>query len=93
VKIAKHGKPFVGGEFLKECLQCVDIICPAKKQVISNISLSKYIIARQIEDLSENIFSILKPKCLNFVFCSAAMDESTHATGNAQLAILIHGVN
>jgi uncharacterized protein (UPF0179 family) len=32
-KTAKRGKPFVDGEFVKECLQCaVDIVCPAEKQ-------------------------------------------------------------
>jgi hypothetical protein len=50
-KIAKRGKLFVDEVFVKECLQCAaDIICPSQEQAVSNISLSKYTIARQIED-------------------------------------------
>jgi hypothetical protein len=41
-KNAKCRMSFVDGEFVKECLQgTVDIICPAQKQAVSNISLSK----------------------------------------------------
>jgi hypothetical protein len=78
--IAKCGKPFVDGEFVKMCLYCaLDIICPAQKQAVSNVSLLKDTIAKQREDLSENIIITFKSKCVNFVFYSVAMDESSDA--------------
>jgi hypothetical protein len=41
-KNTKYRKPFGDGEFEKECLECTaDIICSAKKQAVSNISLSE----------------------------------------------------
>jgi Spin-doc zinc-finger len=93
-KIAKHGKPFKDGEFIKECIQCVvDIISPSESQSISNISLSGDTMARRIEDLSENIFDIFKFRCKKFVFYSIAMDESPDINDIAQLAIFIRGVD
>jgi hypothetical protein len=81
-KIARHGKPFV---------RVTSVFLYVSSPVISNISLLKDTTVRQID--YENIFSILKCKCLNFVSCSVAMDKSKDATRNAQLAIFIHGVN
>jgi hypothetical protein len=60
---------------------------------LSQTSVYQDTTARQTEDLSGNIFSTQKSKCLNFVFCSVDMNESKDATGTAQLAIFIHGVN
>jgi hypothetical protein len=60
---------------------------------VSSISLLKDTIVRQVEDLSENIFSTLKNKCLNSVFYSVAMNKSTDATDTVQLAIFVSGVD
>lgn len=93
-KIAKRGKPFADGEFVKECLQsAVDVLCPSQAQAISNISLSGVTIARRVEDLATDIFNKLKSKCKKFEFYSVAMDESTDATDTAQVAIFIRGVD
>jgi hypothetical protein len=88
--IAKRGNPSVDGEVVKEYLQCpIDFICPAQKQAVSHFSLSKGTASRRIEDLSENIFSTFKSKCLNFVLYSVDMDESTDTTDAVQLAIFV----
>ena len=51
--IAKAGKPFTEGEFVKKCiLQAASIVCPEKKGQFSNISLSANTVAERISDLS-----------------------------------------
>jgi hypothetical protein len=70
-----------------------DIICPAQKKTVPNISLWKDTVAGQIADLSENIFSAFMSKCLNLYFYSVAMNESTDARDTVQLAIIIHGID
>lgn len=45
--IAKKSKPFIDGEFIKECLESVaDVMCPDKKTDFSKISLSHQTISR-----------------------------------------------
>jgi hypothetical protein len=40
--IAKHGKPFAEGEFVKECLiDSAATLCPEKKELFENVSLSR----------------------------------------------------
>ena len=55
-KIAKHSKPFDEGEFIKECL--IDsgaILCPDKKELFENVSLSRQTVTRRVDDISENM--------------------------------------
>jgi hypothetical protein len=41
-KIDKHCKPFAEGEFIKECLiDSAAILCPDKKELFQNVSLSR----------------------------------------------------
>ena len=94
-KIAKRGKPFTDGEFVKDCIQSIiEIICPAQSREISKVSLSGQTVACRIEDLSTDIFETFQHKCNNFVFYSVvAMDESTDSSDTAQVAIFIRGIN
>ncbi len=40
--IAKAGKPFTEGQFMKDCmLKVADILCPEKKNMFNNLSLSQ----------------------------------------------------
>ncbi|XP_066515342.1 general transcription factor II-I repeat domain-containing protein 2A-like [Hoplias malabaricus] len=92
--IAKAGKPFIEGEFLKKCiLQAASIVCPEKKGQFSNISLSADTVAERISDLSSDVYDQLCEKAKRFSVYSVALDESTDITDTAQLAIYVRGVD
>ena len=88
-KIAKHSKNYSDGEFVKECLQAVvDILCPARKKEIDDISLSRRTVTRRIDELAINIETVLKELASKFKYFSLAIDEST-----AQLAVFVRGID
>lgn len=92
--IAKAGKPFKDGEFVKQCmLQAANIVCPEKKELFGKISISANTVAERISDLSGNIYDQLREKAKHFHSYSLALDESTDVTDTAQLAIYIRGVD
>ena len=92
--IAKAGKPFTDGEFIKQCmLQAASIVCPEKKAQFSNISFSANTVAERISDMSGNIYDQLREKAKHFHSYSLALDESTDVTDTAQLAIYVRGVD
>lgn len=92
--IAKAGKPFKDGEFIKQCmLQAASIVCPEKKAQFSNISISANTVAERISDMSGNIYDQLREKAKHFHSYSLALDESTDVTDTAQLAIYVRGVD
>lgn len=44
--IARHGKPFLDGDFTKQCLSTVaGIMCPEKMQELNSVSMSKNTVA------------------------------------------------
>ncbi|XP_071043043.1 general transcription factor II-I repeat domain-containing protein 2A-like [Parasteatoda tepidariorum] len=87
-------KLFADGEMIRECLTAVaEIAFPDKINIISNISLSRFTIARRIEDLSENIATTLRERIAKFEYCSLALDESCDISDTAQLAIFLHGID
>lgn len=92
--IAENMKPFTDGDFVKKCLiAVVDIVCPEKKNLFSNVSLSARTVTRRIEEMSADMNSCLKDHFKNFQFFSIALDESTDTTDTAQLAVFVRGVN
>jgi hypothetical protein len=92
--IAENMKPFTDGDFVKKCLiAVVDIVCPEKKTLFSNVSLSARTVTRRIEEMSADMNSCLKDHFKNFDFFSIALDESTDITDTAQLAVFVRGVN
>jgi len=92
--IALASKPNCEGEFVKMCiLKAAEIVCPEKRQVFANISLTRNTVAERISDLSANLDSQLKNKVKSFVTFSVALDESTDISDVAQLAIFIRGVD
>uniref|UniRef100_A0A8D2IX21 HAT C-terminal dimerisation domain-containing protein n=1 Tax=Varanus komodoensis TaxID=61221 RepID=A0A8D2IX21_VARKO len=92
--IAKAGKPFKDGEFIKKCmLQAASIVCPEKKGQFSNISLSANTVAERISDLSGNVYDQLREKAKHFHAYPVTLDESTDVTDTAQLAIYVRGVD
>lgn len=61
--IAKKSKPFIDGEFIKECMESVArIICPENQLAFSKISLSHQTIATRIEELGNSLENSLKKK-------------------------------
>jgi len=89
--IAKISKPFIDGEFIKECLESVaDVMCPDKKTDFSKISLSHQNISRRINDIGKSIENKLEEKVRFFKYYSLAIDESTDVmdTGHKLLFLL-----
>lgn len=92
--IAKSGKPFKEGEFIKKSLLlAASKVCPEKNDQFSKISLSANTVAERISDLSEDIYVQLCEKAKRFCAYSVALDESTDNTDTAQLAVYVRGVN
>uniref|UniRef100_A0AAQ4RIH8 SPIN-DOC-like zinc-finger domain-containing protein n=1 Tax=Gasterosteus aculeatus aculeatus TaxID=481459 RepID=A0AAQ4RIH8_GASAC len=92
--IARRGKAFSDGDFVKQCLiKVAGIMCPEKMQEFNNVSMSTNTIVRRIEDLSANIQNQVSHKACAFDFYSIACDESTDATDAAQLFISLRGVD
>ena len=92
--IGRKMKPFTDGEFVKECLlTAVDFVCPEKKSLIANISLSARTVTRRIEDLSADVKLSLKELTRQFEFFAIALDESTDLKDTAQVAVFIRGIN
>jgi hypothetical protein len=91
--IAKAKKPFSEGEFVKECmLKVADVLCPDKKQLFSNISLSRNTIADRITEMAQDVSGQLSVKARKFIAYSLAADESTDLSDTSQLSVFIRGV-
>ncbi len=76
--IARAGKPFKEGEFIKKCmLLAASKACLEKKGQFSNISLSANTVAERISELSENVYDQLRENAERFCAYSVALDEST----------------
>ncbi|XP_070593080.1 general transcription factor II-I repeat domain-containing protein 2A-like isoform X2 [Erythrolamprus reginae] len=92
--IAKAGKPFKEGEFVKNCiLRAASIVFPEKNGQFSNISLSANTVAERISDLSSDIYDQLCEKAKRFRVYSVALDMTTDIANTAQLAIYVRGVD
>ena len=92
--IAKKMKPFTDGEFVKECLMnVVEIVCPEKRTLFENISLSARTVTRRIEDMATDVKDSLQNSVTTFEYFSVALDESTDIQDTAQLAIFIRGID
>ena len=92
-EIAKRGKPFSEGEFVKDCmLKVAEIVCPDKQRAFQNVSLSRMTITRRVEEIGSDINDQLKSDIEKYVSVSLALDESTDIGSTAQLLIFIRGV-
>ncbi|XP_070595014.1 general transcription factor II-I repeat domain-containing protein 2-like [Erythrolamprus reginae] len=93
-EIAKSGRPFTEGEFLKSCMiKVCEVLCPDQKQAFLNVSLSRNTVADQICELATDLQVQLFEKGKDFIAYSLAVDVSTDITGMAQLTIFIRGVD
>jgi len=92
--IAKEGKPFTDGEFVKKCiLETVEEITPNAVKSFSCVSLSASTVTRRIEDLGSDISLQLKERARNFTHFSLALDESEDISHTSQLIIFVRGIN
>ena len=96
-KLAKASKPFLEGEFLKECMvETARLLCPENKDKFEKISLSRRRATRCVELIDEDIASKLKKKRKkkqSFKLYSLVLDESNDIKDTAQLLIVIRGIN
>ena len=91
--IAEKGKPYIDGEFIKNCLEIfIENVSPEKKNLVEQIGLSCFTVARRIDDLSESIEVSLKDRISKCSTFSIALDESTDLSDTAQLVVFIRGV-
>ncbi|XP_076339545.1 general transcription factor II-I repeat domain-containing protein 2A-like [Tachypleus tridentatus] len=82
------------GIFVKECLMAVvEILCPEKEALFSNVSISGRTVTRRIEEMSADVKNGLRDHCKNFQFFSIALDGSTDTKDTAQLAVFTSEVN
>jgi hypothetical protein len=89
---AAADKSFTEGEFVKKCLLiAASELCPDKKSVFENITLSRMTVQRRVTDISNNLSNQLSEKAEEFKYYSLAMVESTDSTDTAQMSIFIRG--
>jgi len=92
-EIAKAARPFTEGEFLKSCMiKVCDVVCPDKKQMLANVSLSRNTVSDRVCEMATDLRTQLSERSKDFIAYSLAVDESTDMTDTAQLAIFIRGV-
>ncbi|XP_032065870.1 general transcription factor II-I repeat domain-containing protein 2-like [Thamnophis elegans] len=93
-EIAKSGRQFTEGEFLKCCMiKVCEVLCPDQRQAFMNLSLSRNTVAEQICELATDLQVQLFEKGKDFIAYSLAVDVSTDITGMAQLTTFIRGVD
>jgi hypothetical protein len=93
-KIAKTGRPFTNSEFVKECMLAVtEDVCPNRKNVFEDISLSVWTCARHTGELGANLLEQLKIRAKSFDCYALTMDESNDITDTAQLLIFNGGID
>ncbi|XP_065662992.1 general transcription factor II-I repeat domain-containing protein 2-like [Hydra vulgaris] len=92
--IAFHSRPFIDGEFIKNCLiKTAKILCPEKIKDFNNISLSRNTVAERVNDIATDLRSQLTKICKDIEAFSIAVDESTDVKDVAQLSVFIRGCN
>ena len=83
-------KPFSDEEFLKRgILIAVNALCPKKKHLFYDISLSRNTVTRRIENMAAGAKQTSGDICQEFQYFSLALDESIDAKVTAQLAIFV----
>ncbi|XP_023211754.1 general transcription factor II-I repeat domain-containing protein 2-like [Centruroides sculpturatus] len=92
--LAKEGKPFMDGNIVKECMmEDAGELCPEKLQLFKMISLSRNTVARQIDNIGNNILHQITGKVQRFTRYSLTMDESTDVSDTSQLLVFVRGVD
>ncbi|KAM3616675.1 uncharacterized protein V6R79_021542 [Siganus canaliculatus] len=74
-------------------LKVCDVLCPDKKQMLANVSLSRNTVADRVCEMATDLRTQLTERSKDFIAYSLAVDESTDVTDTVQLAIFIRGVD
>lgn len=91
--IARAGRPFADGEFVKECLLAISNEYPQETvKSLLEIPLSASTVQRRIETLGMDAESQLRSKLQAAQYYSLCLDESCDITGSAQVIIFIRSV-
>ena len=92
--LAKSNKPFLDGEFIKQCMvECASVMCPDAKSKFKSISLSRRTVVRRFDSINDQLTEQLMIASKDFFCFSLALDESTDEEDTAQLLIFIRGIN
>ena len=93
-ELANRNKPFLDGEFIKECMSDVaSIMCPELKTEMDSIALLRRTVVRRVEKISDNLMSQLEDTSKQFLWYLLALDESTDVQDTAQLLVFIQGMD
>ena len=86
---AKKMKPFMDGEYIKECLlAAAEEIAPKNVKDFSQISLSRQTVSRRIHAISNEICETLDTTLKTFIYFSLVFDETTDIVDTSHLLCL-----
>ncbi|KAL3861607.1 hypothetical protein ACJMK2_007632 [Sinanodonta woodiana] len=90
--IAKSGRPFTDGDFVKQCMIAAsEELFPEAVRKLQTVALNRMTIQRRISCLSADATRQLADKAIIFVYFSLAADESTDINSTAQLLVFVRG--
>jgi len=88
LQIAKKGRPFTDGDYVKECMvETAEVLCPSASKSFEAVLLSARTIQRRVNDIGSAMKEQLQNIISCSVQCSLALDESTDVSDTAQLAV------
>ena len=84
--ITEKGKAYSYGKFIKNYFKLITRrVFPKKKCILEQLRLSRFTMARRIDDLSKNVELSLKQKISKCSAITIALGESTGVSDTAQL--------
>ncbi|XP_076296945.1 general transcription factor II-I repeat domain-containing protein 2-like [Lasioglossum baleicum] len=94
LEIAKAGRPFSDGEFIKRCLLATtEQLWPDAVQTVQEVNVSSQRIRSCIREMAKNVTQQLTAISKKFVAFSLALDQTTNVLGTSQLVVFIRGVD
>lgn len=94
LQVAKLGRPYTEGEFVKDCLLLTaEQLCTERADDFWAISLFGATIARRIQEMAMDVMDQLCDVGKNFICFSLALGEAMDVTSTSHVAIFIREVN
>ncbi|KAL3873751.1 hypothetical protein ACJMK2_036840 [Sinanodonta woodiana] len=92
--IAKSGRPFTDGDFVKQCMTTAsEKLCLEVVRKLQTVSLNRMTVKQRIPHLSADATRQLADKATDFFYFSLAANESTDIISTAQLLVCVLGVS